>query len=152
MPCFNQRLFVVFLGQTGTERTTMKIELYKLDKPQGVDLKSRISRIHAQNINARCRTRTGGLMRLEALEKRGALWLMDFVKIRLHHGPSKAGENCPAQGFELEQSEGFGEETAMLWNSSNDWCVLQYNHGVILSQTFSSQSRYGRYASASITA
>ena len=28
----------------------------------------------------------------------------------------------------MKNDEGFGEETAFLWDSSNDWCVVQYNH------------------------
>ena len=106
----------------------MKMELYKLDKPSGFDLKARINHIMRQEIIRRNRERTGGVMRLEQVEKRGNLWLCDFVKIRTDHGPSKAGENAPAQGFELGPNDGFGEETALLWNTTNDWCVMQYNH------------------------
>jgi len=104
------------------------MELYKLDKPDGFDLKSRIQDILRQKRHQRNRPRTGGLMRLEHVDVRGKLWLCDFVKIRTDHGPSKAGENDPVQGFELGPKDGFGEETALLWNTVNDWCVLQYNH------------------------
>jgi hypothetical protein len=106
----------------------MKMELYKLTKPAGFNLKARIDYVMSQDLIQRNRVRTGGLIRLEQVEKRGDLWLCDFLKIRTDHGPSKAGENVPAQGFELGPKDGFGEETALLWNTANDWCVLQYNH------------------------
>lgn len=106
----------------------MKMELYKLNKPPDFNLKARIDFIIGQDLVQRNRDRTGGSMRLEQIEKREDLWLCDFLKIRTDHGPSKAGENVPAQGFELGPRDGFGEETALLWNTANDWCVLQYNH------------------------
>lgn len=46
----------------------------------------------------------------------------------MNHGPSKAGLSQPAKGFDLGADEGFGEETGFLWDSTNDWCVVQYNH------------------------
>lgn len=46
----------------------------------------------------------------------------------MEHGPSKAGVGAPAVGFDLEADEGFGEETAFLWDARTDWCVVQYNH------------------------
>lgn len=67
-------------------------------------------------------------MRLENAEYRDGLWLMDFILMRTKHGPAKVGMNEPATGFPLELDEGFGEETAFLWDPSNDWCVAQYNH------------------------
>ena len=106
----------------------MKMELYKLEKPTAFNLQARLDHIIGQQLIQRNRARTDGLMRLETVEKRGHLWFCDFVKIRTKHGPSKAGENVPVQGFELGPSDGFGEETAIVWNTTNDWCVLQYNH------------------------
>lgn len=106
----------------------MKIELYKLEKPQDFDFERRITKILDDKLDRRNRMRGKGLMRMETCLKRGKLFLMDFVKIRMDHGPAKAGEGLPVTGFELETNEGFGEETALLWDSSNDWCILQYNH------------------------
>lgn len=89
---------------------------------------SRVDFIMSQSLSRRKRVRTSDSIRLEHVEKRGNLWLFDFLKIRTDHGPSKAGDDVPAQGFELGPTDGFGEETALLWNTLNDWCVLQYNH------------------------
>jgi len=107
----------------------MKIELYKIEKdPTTFDVGGRISHIEERPLGDRNFQRGADFIRLEALERRGPLWLCDFVRLRMNHGPSKAGLEQPAQGFGLGDDEGFGEETAFLWDSRNDWCVVQYNH------------------------
>ena len=107
----------------------MRIELYKiLSDPNGFDLGKRIQTIVQASLEKRNRKHNLELLRLEAFEKRGPLWLCDFVKIRTHHGPAKAGIGEPVKGFGLKKDQGFGEETAFLWNSTNNWCVVQYNH------------------------
>jgi hypothetical protein len=107
----------------------MRIELYKIikDEPQ-FDLGKRIELINRASLKKRNRKHNLELIRLEAFEKRGPLWLCDFVKIRTHHGPGKVGVEEPVKGFGLSADQGFGEETAFLWNSKNDYCVIQYNH------------------------
>src|SRR5712671_1150043 len=106
----------------------MRIELYKLKKPAAFDFGTRLDAIVRTPLEDRNRARNANFIRLETHEQRGGLWLCDFVKIRMDHGPSKAGLTQPAKGFELKNDEGFGEETAFLWDSTNDWCVIQYNH------------------------
>ena len=55
-------------------------------------------------------------------------WLLDFTRLRFEHGPAKAGRQIPAQGFTLGQDEGFGEETAALYDPGTRHMVVQYNH------------------------
>ncbi len=108
---------------------TMRIALFKLAKEkQDFDLAARVAFIMALGLEDRNRGKGGDSVRLEMVEQRGPLLLCDFVKIRMRQGPAKAGLNQPATGFNLAKDEGFGEETAFLWDSSNDWCVVQYNH------------------------
>ena len=107
----------------------MKIELYKLQKEvRNFDLDHRIRFILAQDLSQRIRPKGSDYIRLETAVKRDGLWLIDFILMRTKHGPAKVGISEPATGFSLDLDEGFGEETAFLWDTSNDWCVAQYNH------------------------
>jgi hypothetical protein len=114
---------------TKSHSSIMRIELFKLAKqPPDFDLKSRLEAIVKTPLKERNRLRKNDYIRLEAHAQRGHLWFCDFVKIRTHHGPARAGLSRPAKGFDLLDDEGFGEETCFLWDSTNDWCVIQYNH------------------------
>ena len=116
----------------------MQIELYKLDRyPSNFDLAARLEEIEASPLEKRNRHHQGDHIRLEAFERRGDLWLCDFVRIRMEHGPSKAGVGAPAVGFDLNVDEGFGEETAFLWDAERNWCVVQYNHHGVRVSTIS---------------
>ena len=55
-------------------------------------------------------------------------WLLDFTKIRFEHGPGKASRGDPIEGFELEVDQGFGEETAALYDPERRVMLIQYNH------------------------
>lgn len=55
-------------------------------------------------------------------------WLLDFTKIRFEHGPGKAGRAAAIEGFDLEADEGFGEETAALYDPEHGVLLVQYNH------------------------
>ena len=109
----------------------MRIDLFKLYRylPPNFDLEQRIQFILGKVLQDRVRSKgVGDYIRLEAAEKRDGKWLLDFILMRTKHGPAKVGMNEPATGFPLDSDEGFGEETAFLWDPSNDWCVVQYNH------------------------
>lgn len=106
----------------------MRIDLYKVNKPSAFDLAVRFEEISRARLKSRNRHANGEFVRIEAVKQAGALWFADFVKVRTHHGPSKAGIDAPAAGFQLAADEGFGEETALLWDSRNNWCAVQYNH------------------------
>jgi hypothetical protein len=106
----------------------MRIDLYKFTHPLTFDLAARLQEIEALELSRRNRDIGADFVRLEAMEIDGSLCLTDFVKVRTQHGPAKAAPSSPVCGFGLTDDEGFGEETALLWDSSNDWCVIQYNH------------------------
>jgi hypothetical protein len=53
---------------------------------------------------------------------------MDFVRIRTSHGPGKVGRDSEVEGFEFEEEEGFGEETAALYDPATGYMLIQYNH------------------------
>jgi hypothetical protein len=55
-------------------------------------------------------------------------WLLDFTKLRFEHGPGKAGRSSPIEGFDLTDDEGFGEETAALYDPQSCYMIVQYNH------------------------
>jgi hypothetical protein len=107
----------------------MKIELYQLQKREDFDLLGRIKQIMSKTIKQRTRERGTGRIRLEQYEVVGDQFVfMDFIRLRVDHGPAKAGEDTPAIGFELGPLDGFGEETAMVWDLKNNYCCIQYNH------------------------
>ncbi|RKP58973.1 DUF6731 family protein [Pararobbsia silviterrae] len=55
-------------------------------------------------------------------------WLLDFTKFRFDHGPSRASLTAASQGFALASDEGFGEETAVLYDPIKHQVLIQYNH------------------------
>src|SRR5690606_763530 len=67
-------------------------------------------------------------MRLEIAENRDGLWFLDFVKIRTDHGPGHVGRSVAVKGFQFEDDEGFGEETAAIYDPATDYILVEYNH------------------------
>lgn len=55
-------------------------------------------------------------------------WLIDFTKIRYDGGPGKAKQASPVESFDMGGGYGFAEETAVLYDATNGWLVVQYNH------------------------
>lgn len=72
----------------------------------------------------------GDTFRMEDLkaEDGSQLLLMNFIRLRLDEGPGKAGLNQKVTGFGLARSEGFAEETAVLYDPETELWVIQYNH------------------------
>lgn len=59
------------------------------------------------------------------------IWLIDFGKFRSSHGPGKASANTPVTGFTFNPNEEFFEETACLYDQTNNFIIIQFNtHGV----------------------
>jgi hypothetical protein len=107
----------------------MRIFLYKVvSEPNTFDLAERLRHIHSLSVDARNRDRNLDHVRLEDLREERGLMFADFLKIRMHHGPAKAGLDTPVEGFDLDSDEGFGEETALVFDPSNGHIVVQYNH------------------------
>lgn len=78
-------------------------------------------------------------MRIQEIERRTIgsdnreVFLMDFIRIRMTHGPAKGGLDTPIVGFELRNDEGFCEESGALYVPSFNLFVVQYNHAGIKS-------------------
>lgn len=93
-----------------------------LDRIDGDDLATRLKKVGHQDI------------RLEAIAKpnspgnQSPYWLLDFTKIRYENGPGKASRDDPIEGFDLDQDQGFGEETSALYDSARRVILIQYNH------------------------
>lgn len=106
----------------------MRIDLFKLRRPAAFDLAAHVTQLMTLPVVKRNAFRAETEMRLEHAEQREGFWLMDFVRLRMKQGPAKASLDSAVQGFDLDANEGFGEETAFLWDPTSDWCVSQYNH------------------------
>lgn len=54
--------------------------------------------------------------------------LVNFVKLRMTHGPGKGSLSGPTVGFDLSATEGFAEETAALFDLDHHHLIVEYNH------------------------
>lgn len=115
----------------------MKVHLFKVRTMQNVEsLEDLLDRMQLDTIEDRLRKI--GIqkqeIRLESIRAPGQdgnntkFWLLDFTKLRFDHGPGKVSRNEPIEGFELEDDEGFGEETAVLFDPKTAHALIQYNH------------------------
>lgn len=115
----------------------MKVHLFKVRTMQNVEpLEDLLGRIQADLIEDRLRKI--GLqkqeIRLESIRAPGQdgnttpFWFLDFTKLRFDHGPGKVSRDEPIEGFELEDDEGFGEETGVLFDPVTRHALIQYNH------------------------
>lgn len=59
------------------------------------------------------------------------VFLMDFIRIRMAHGPGRGGLHTPIRGFDLDEDEGFCEETGAMYIPSFNVFIVQYNHAGI---------------------
>lgn len=113
----------------------IKINLYKLTRLLEVHtLPELLAQIQVDDLAGRVRRIGYHDIRLEQLvapQSAGnptPYWLLDFVKLRMDHGPGKVGPNTPIEGFPLGQNEGFGEETAAIFDPVRNYMLVQYNH------------------------
>lgn len=93
-----------------------------LEQVEGLDLGSRLRRVGDFDM------RLEHIARPHSAGNTSDFWMMDFVKLRYEHGPGKAGRGTPIQGFDMDDDQGFGEETAALYDPATKYLVLQYNH------------------------
>lgn len=61
------------------------------------------------------------------------VFVMDFIRLRMTHGPAKGGLESPIEGFDLEEDQGFCEETAAMYVPSFKLWIVQYNFAGIKS-------------------
>lgn len=113
----------------------MKVHLFEVRTIKGGEpLEDLLARIQAEDLDERLRKIGYQEIRLESLSGPGdegndtPYWLLDFTKLRFEHGPGKISRDAPIEGFDLEQNEGFGEETAALYDPTTQHMILQYNH------------------------
>lgn len=113
----------------------MKVHLFKVRTMDGAEpLEDLLARVKAEPLDTRLRKLGYQEMRLESVCGPGEdgndspYWLLDFTKLRFEHGPGKISRDAPIEGFELEENQGFGEETAVLYDPASKHLILQYNH------------------------
>lgn len=111
-------------------REHMKVHAYKVESIDGSrPLEEVLQRIEdEQSLRERIRLINRVELRAESVVQQDGLWLMDFVRIRTSHGPGKVGRNSGVEGFAFEEEEGFGEETAALYDPASGYLLIQYNH------------------------
>jgi hypothetical protein len=124
-----------------------------LSNREPVSLEDTLQTIHNRGLGDRTLNVNGTRLRVEALEERDSLWVIDFTKLRRTRGPGRAGRNTPAQGFRLSAEEDFSEATAMLYDRQNQLAVLEYNHhGVRRGTILSYLTRAANWASEEVNA
>lgn len=113
----------------------MKVHLFKVRTMDGAQpLENLLTAIQGDPLENRLRTLSYQEIRLESLRApttRGnpsPYWLLDFTKLRFEHGPGKISRDAAIEGFELEEDQGFGEETAALFDPASQHLLIQYNH------------------------
>lgn len=108
----------------------MKIHAYKLESSDGsAALESVLHKVESEsNLRRRIRLINQVELRAESVEHQDGVWLLDFVRIRTSNGPGKVGRDSEVEGFSFEEEEGFGEETAALYDPATGYMLVQYNH------------------------
>lgn len=83
----------------------------------------------------RNRTISDNEVRIEKIEKSDKynIWYIDFVKKRTKSGPGRVGSSTPIEGFDFQEGQGFGEETAALYDPATGHMIIQYNHNGVRS-------------------
>ncbi len=113
----------------------ISVHLYQVvphDPKKSAPLEKLIERIGGKPHADRIRNVGHSEVRLEAIDKTGEGYLlMDFVRLRFESGPGRADRKKEIEGFHFSPGEGFGEETAALYDPSTQHMIVQYNqHGV----------------------
>ncbi|MES9874195.1 MAG: DUF6731 family protein [Candidatus Sedimenticola sp. 6PFRAG7] len=108
----------------------MKIHAFKVEKTEdSADLESVLILIEReQNLRDRIRLISQIELRAESVAQHEGIWMIDFVRIRTDHGPGRVGRDSEVEGFEFDDEEGFGEETAALFDPKSGYILIQYNH------------------------
>lgn len=113
---------------------SMKVHLYDVRRHTSPPIDQTLPTIFTQPLAQRMRTIANADMRLETLaapnspNNNSPYWLLDFTNLRFRHGPGKANRAAPVIGFNLGPDDGFGEETAALYDPQHRVILVQYNH------------------------
>lgn len=115
------------LGHPGKQ---MKVHAYRVRRHQNsAPLEQLLRQIEVTPLVRRDRRLGHVEVRCEAVRRRrNGTWFMDFVRLRFDHGPGRVHRSRPIRGFNLRQHEGFGEETAALYDPVSHYMLIQYNH------------------------
>ncbi len=111
----------------------MKTHLFKINHLQGKQkVKDILKYIEGRSTKQKNKTVGGFVNRIEELQFQtinGAdCALVNFVKLRMEHGPGKGGISAKTKGFDLQDDEGFSEETAALFDFDSGHVIVEYNH------------------------
>jgi hypothetical protein len=113
----------------------MNVHLFQVSRDTGAQpLEDLLKEIERLTLDTRIRNLANGSFRLEHIEHPRSennatdYWLLEFVKLRFEHGPGKVGKHTAVEGFVLGDDEGFGEETAALYDPKTNHMIIQYNH------------------------
>ena len=108
----------------------MKIHAFKVEPYADSQNLEQVLAIIMREQSLRERIRVVGQidLRMEDIRQVGQLWLMDFVRMRYDHGPGRVSPDHEVEGFDFEDDEGFGEETAALYDPATEYVLVQYNH------------------------
>lgn len=113
----------------------MNVHLYQVKRDEGaLPLAELLAHVAGLPLEGRIKSLSTGDFRLEHVEPPRSehnntdYWLLDFVKLRFENGPGKVGKSTAVTGFQFGEDEGFGEETAVLYDPKLNHMVVQYNH------------------------
>ncbi len=105
----------------------LKVHGYHVAPRQDVPLTQVLEFISNLQLARRLISVFGVPTRLESCREKRGFWLLDFTLIR-DKGPGRSSPAEETQDFELAEGEGFGEETAALFDPATGFMTLQYNH------------------------
>ncbi|GFE96549.1 DUF6731 family protein [Gluconobacter sp. Gdi] len=106
----------------------MKIIAFKVFERTDISFEKILEHIDCLPYKNRLRTISYSPLRIEKIKREnGNLFFLDFSK-RRNSGPGKMLEDAPMEDFELKDGQGFGEETAALYDKDTSILVMQYNH------------------------
>jgi hypothetical protein len=112
----------------------MKVHLYDVRRHASPPIEQTLNSIHSHPLAHRMRTIGVTDIRLEqclppnTAVNSSPFWLLDFTNIRFRNGPGRANRLAPMTGFNIGPNDGFGEETAALYDPQNRVLLVQYNH------------------------
>lgn len=90
-------------------------------------LETVIDQINKTPIKKRKRLVNKAEIRPERIKKNSGLWFLDFAFLRFD-GPGRASDTEETKPFDLNNKERFTENTAVLYDPSTKYLIVQYNH------------------------
>jgi hypothetical protein len=114
------------------DKAKLKIHLFRVEPSEGSDpLEDLLKRMQKDSLAKRVKRCNLVDYRLENCnppKSKGGIWELNFVRMRDGHGPGKVSKTEALSGFDLAENEYFGEDTAVLYDASTGYAIVQYNH------------------------